>query len=153
MTYTTEVLYTVSRTDVDGPGSFASNGAPPPPAKSGTCEAQASQPPTPPVPADGVPLIDRVSRTLRVLREAEWRCLHERGGLIELKFNRRQKLVSVRLCNGVALAHINAALRIGMRDRLPIAEDSRTVEIEPGLKTTFRFVRTAAWSPPGHGRR
>jgi len=95
----------------------------------------------------GIPLLDRIGQTLRSLTEAEWRCLHERGGLIELMFTKRQRLVSVRLQNGVAVAHITAALRIGMRDRLPVAVDSRTVEIEPGLRTTFRFKRIKAWSP------
>lgn len=140
------------RTSSNGSGTFATHGALPPLAQAGT-SGHPANPSTPPVSSDAIPLIDRIGHELRTLREAEWRCLHERGGLIELKFTRRQKLVAVRLCNGVALAHVTAALRTGMKDRLPIAEDSRTVEIEPGLKTTFRFVRTAAWSPVGRGRR
>lgn len=141
------------RTSGNGPGTFAPHGALPPPAQAGTSGPPANTLTAPVRSHVVIPLLDRIGQELRTLREAEWRCLHERGGLIELKFTRRQKLVAVRLCNGVALAHVNAALRIGMKDRLPIAEDSRTVEIEQGLKTTFRFVRTAAWSPLGRGRR
>ena len=144
LTFETECGSSGGGTEVDGSGTFARNGAQPPPAEAGTSGPPA-KPLTPLV--SGVHLVDRIGNPLRILKEAEWRCLHERGGLIELKFNRRGKLLHVKLQNGVAFAHITAALRIGMKDRIPVAVDSRTVEIEPGMRTTFRFTRIRAWSP------
>lgn len=134
----------VDRASSTGLGTSGLNAVQPPPANAGTSGPPA-KPLTPLV--SGVHLLDRIGNPLRTLTEAEWRCLHERGGLIELKFTRRGRLLHVILQTGIALATINAALRVGMRDRLPIAADSRTIEIEPGMRTTFRFVRIKAWSP------
>jgi hypothetical protein len=146
LTFQTSCANNDLRTSSNGLGMGTSDGTLPP-----SAQAEKSGPPakphSSPVSSDAIPLIDRIGQTLRTLKEAEWRCLHERGGLIEPMFTKRQKLVCVRLQNGIALATINAALRVGMRDRLPIAADSRTIEIEPGMRTTFRFVRIKAWSP------
>lgn len=145
LTFETSCANNDLRTSSNGLGTEVGNDNLPPPAKAGM-SGHPAKPANTAVSA-GIPLIDRIGRTIRILTESEWRCLHERGGLIWLQFNRRQKLKSVHLQNGIALATINAALRVGMRDRLPIAVDSRTIEIEPGMRTTFHFVRVKAWSP------
>lgn len=49
----------------------------------------------------------------------------------------RGRVTSLVLRNGIAIAAIHAALRLGMRDRLPVAEDSRTVRLVPGLAFTY----------------
>ena len=144
LTFQTSCANNDLRTSSNGLGTSGLKAVQPPPAEAGT-----SGPPAKTLAplVSGVHLVDRIGNPLRTLTEAEWRCLHERGGMIELKFTRRGRLLYVILQNGIALATINAALRVGMRDRLPIAADSRTIEIEPGMRTTFRFVRIKAWSP------
>ena len=119
MTQVIVVPYDASEPDVTGLGSFRSPALPPPP-QGGTSEAKAPHQVSALLVPTGIPLIDRLGRTLCVLRDHEWRCLHERGGLIELQFSRRQVLLRVRLLNGVSLAAINAVLRVGLRGHIPI---------------------------------
>lgn len=57
--------------------------------------------------------------------------------------SRRGVIVGLRVRLGVSVAAINAALRLGGGNKLPIAEDNRTVRRV--LASTFEFVRTAAW--------
>lgn len=113
--------YSVYEPDVVKLGSEADRQPAAPGINAGTRDSQESNPSGPPAPKPGyLPLHDRIGQQVRLLSEMEWRLLHERGKLIELVFGRRQRLIACRLLNGVAVAHINQALRVGIRDRLPI---------------------------------
>lgn len=63
--------------------------------------------------------------------------------------SRRGVIVGLRVRLGVSVAAINAALRLGGGNRLPIAEDNRTVR--KVLASTFEFVRTSAWNDGRNG--
>lgn len=92
-----------------------------------------------------IPLTDRGGRkTHKHLTRAQWMCLHARK-LVELIFTsrRRDAVGQVRLAPGVSVAAVNAALRDGIRDRLPVAEDNRTIARD-GL-ASFKHVRTMQW--------
>lgn len=60
----------------------------------------------------------------------------------------RHRVHSVRIKPGVAVATINSFLRAGVRDRLPVAEDSRTVSrVSAGRGISYEFKEkvTQAW--------
>lgn len=92
-----------------------------------------------------IPLKDRGGKkTHKHLTRVQWTYLHERK-LIEIVFTNRKRdaIGQVRLAPGVSVAAVNAALRDGIRDRLPLAEDSRTIA-KDGL-ASFKHVRVKAW--------
>lgn len=155
MTPKPKTPYAVSEPDVVKLGSEAKRQPAAPAVKRGTREAPASTPSGTGAPSARLPLQDRIGHEIRTLSEIEWRVLHERGGLIELVFGRRQRLIALRLCNGVALAHINAALRTGMRSTVPRAEDNKTVaerRVEGG-GIYYDHIHVEAWNPRPRGRR
>ena len=88
--------------------------------------------------------------------------VEDRSGVVRLRVSERQatvlierrlvdvrgkaRIMALRLKPGVAVAAVNAALRVGMRSALPIAEDCRTVrrEIVAG-GTVFEAAHVSAW--------
>ena len=63
--------------------------------------------------------------------------------------SRRGVIVGLRIRLGVSVATINAALRQGAGNKLPIAEDNRTVRRV--MASTFEHIRTAAWDDGRNG--
>ena len=86
-----------------------------------------------PLPSDTLPLLDSSGSPVYALPTAAWRHLHERGDLIRLEFSRRQKLLAARLLPGITMALIHQALRVGLRDRLPVLPPTVIRVVGPGI--------------------
>ena len=82
---------------------------------------------------------------IRRVAEPQARSLLALGLVDPICRSRRGVIVALRVRLGVSVAAINAALRHGMGNQVPIAEDNRTVAIAAGCVATFEFVRTKAW--------
>lgn len=117
--------------------AIRTNGVPP----------QPSQPPrvsTHPTMAEYWSLLDRTGRAVKRITETQAATLIERR-LIET--TGRRQITGFRLKPGVALAAVNAALRVGVRGHVPIAELStvRKVRIEGGQYVTLHRKHLLSW--------
>lgn len=67
------------------------------------------------------------------------------AGLIE--FHGRRRVTHATLCLGVAPSSLNAKLRAGIRAKLPVAEDNRTVQrrFVAGGGVYFDVIHEQAW--------
>ena len=84
---------------------------------------------------------------LRRVTEAQARSLLALALVEPICRSRRGVIVALRIKPGVSVAAINAALRAGAGNRLPVAEDSRTVRPKSysGHGITFEQIHVDEW--------
>lgn len=109
---------------------------------------------TPPAPPDTetrtIPLLDRSGKRVhRELTKAEWWMLYERR-LVTLQWTnrKRNRIAEVRLAAGVSVAAVNAALRQGLRDRLPMPPPTVIRVNDKGLHYEHNHKVCRGFGPP-----
>jgi hypothetical protein len=87
-------------------------------------------------------------KPLRRVTEMQARSLMAYALVDPICQSRRGSIVGLRIRNGITLAAINTALRVGAGNRLPRAEDNQTVRRVnvPGGGIYFEQCHVRAWS-------